>query len=70
LKIFVNGVEEASGTFAGTPTYNGSVSLGEGRSTAWYPFQGKIGSAKLYNRALSSAEIVSNFNALRSRFGI
>jgi hypothetical protein len=35
-----------------------------------YYFQGKIVSVKIYNRALSAAEIQQNFNALRGRFGI
>jgi hypothetical protein len=33
-------------------------------------FNGKIATAKLYNRALSAAEITQNFNALRGRYGI
>ena len=33
-------------------------------------FDGRISSTKLYNRALSAAEIQQNFNALRGRFGI
>jgi hypothetical protein len=31
---------------------------------------GRIGAVKIYNRALSAAEISQNFNALRNRFGI
>ena len=33
-------------------------------------FNGKVSSVKLYNRALSAAEIQQNFNATRRRFGI
>jgi len=33
-------------------------------------FGGKIAVTRMYNRALSSAEIAQNFNALRSRYGI
>jgi hypothetical protein len=33
-------------------------------------YAGKIASVKLYNRALSSAEITQNFNALRGRYGL
>ena len=33
-------------------------------------FAGKISSAKIYNRALTAAEIKQNFNANRGRFGI
>ena len=33
-------------------------------------FKGYISSLQIYNRALSAAEILQNFNALRGRFGI
>jgi len=33
-------------------------------------FSGKVGIARIYNRALSAAEILQNFNALRGRYGI
>ena len=33
------------------------------------PFTGRISNVMLYNRALSQAEILQNFNALRGRFG-
>ena len=31
---------------------------------------GDVGCARLYNRALSAAEVLQNFNAQRARFGI
>ena len=41
-------------------TYNGTGS----------PFHGNISSVSIYNRALSAAEILTNFNALRGRYGV
>jgi hypothetical protein len=35
----------------------------------WYS-KGNIAQASIYNRALSSAEVSQNFNALRGRFGV
>ncbi len=35
-----------------------------------FPFDGKIGNCLVYNKALSSAEVAQNFNALKSRFGL
>jgi hypothetical protein len=35
-----------------------------------YSTKGNISSAKVYNRALSAAEVSQNFNALRGRYGI
>ena len=34
------------------------------------PFNGKIGVTKVYNRALSAAEIQQNFNAVRKRYNL
>jgi hypothetical protein len=34
------------------------------------PLNGNISSSKIYNRALSDSEILQNFNALKSRFGL
>lgn len=39
-----------------------------GGSAGWY--SGKISTIRIYNRALTAAEISQNFNALRGRFGI
>jgi hypothetical protein len=33
-------------------------------------FNGYIGAWKIYNRALTSAEVTQNFNSLRGRYGI
>ena len=38
--------------------------------TASEPYLGSIGAVKVYNRALSAAEVNQNFNALRGRYGI
>ena len=48
-----------------TLMYQDSTSLGDGSSLAgdWSVF-------KVYNRALSAAEVTQNFNALRGRYGV
>jgi hypothetical protein len=72
MKIYVNGEFNNSGTFAGSQgEYAQGFSIGDGRDYAsWYPFNGKVSNAKVYNRTLTASEIQQNFNALRSRFGI
>jgi hypothetical protein len=73
VKLYVNGTEEATGTL----TFNrktGSRDLVIG-STAWslpggLNWAGSIGGTKIYNRALSAAEILQNYNATRYRFSI
>jgi hypothetical protein len=70
-KIYINGTLRTtgaaiSGNILATSTYylmrSGSANVDYG--------QGMIYSHKLYNRALTAAEIQQNFNATRSRFGI
>lgn len=69
-KIFFNGTEIFSDTnvVTGQNTTN-PVSVG-GYSSGIYAFVGAMPYYSLYNRALTSAEILQNFNAIRGRFGI
>jgi hypothetical protein len=48
-----------------------NVNIGRGFSLdSERKFNGKIPSVKIYNRALTAAEVTQNFNATRSRYGI
>ena len=71
-KVYHNGVEVATET-------PGLGLLDEGQSwlhlarafgSSSLFFDGKLAVAKIYNRALTAAEVKQNFNALRRRFGI
>lgn len=68
--IYVNGVLKGAGSMQSSPL-NTSASLIIGR----YAFgggylKGNIASAKVYNRALPSQEVLQNYNAQKSRFGL
>lgn len=76
---YVNGVQLGTGSTV-TPVvqsiYNTELYIGGmGNTTVrnenymYYP-KCSISNAKMYNRALSAAEVLQNFNALRGRFGI
>ena len=67
-KLYINGVEVASGTNTGIDTGSRDRYIG-GRGTS-FPFNGKIAMVKTYTRTLTTSEISSNFNAIRSRFNI
>ena len=70
LKLYKNGVLTHSGT---TPYAFNDYSINIGnrtRTSSFYPFNGNVYMVKAYNRALTAAEILKNFNAIRSRFGI
>jgi hypothetical protein len=67
--LYVNGVLEGRGAMSlGTPE---NVPFQIGGDTAlpvW--FNGRIPITRLYNRALSQAEVTQNYNAIKSRFGL
>jgi hypothetical protein len=80
LKLYVNGVLRITSTPTGTNTVKtystqpisiasfGSKIANQGNEL--YSSPANIGNAKLYNRALSAAEVAQNFNAQRQRFNI
>ena len=47
--------------------YIGSYATSNGQSPAYF-FNGNIGQASIYNRALTTAEVIANYNSLRPRF--
>lgn len=71
---YINGVVVGTGTTTGTLATNASgMSIGAygGYSgTHGYYYNGDQAIAKVYNRVLSQAEVLQNFNAFRGRFGI
>ena len=75
LRIYLNGSSDGSSTIGVATAYSGN-SAGRIGSTLHTnhgtkgAFNGKISIFKLYNRALSSTEILQNYNVLKSRFGI
>lgn len=72
MKIYTNGIETATGTFSGAQydSYPYVFTVGDGYDANWYRFNGQVASVKIYNRTLSSLEIMQNFSALRARFGV
>ena len=71
-KIYHNGVEVAT-TNPGLGFLDegsNNFALGKSYFSSTHFFDGKLSVAKIYNRALTAAEIKQNFNALRGRFGI
>ena len=61
-KVFINGQEQASGARSGNLNVN-NLPLRIGRTGApAYPFNGLIDEVRIYNRALSSAEVSDLYN--------
>jgi hypothetical protein len=73
MGIYINGSFRGSvdRTWNGTGRYaTNSWNLGRDNNNSNQFFYGNIASCKLYNRQLSADEILQNYNATRSRFGI
>jgi hypothetical protein len=67
--IYINGVNEVTGSSSlSGANYFSPDSIGRGYSGRY--FQGNIASVRFYDRSLTASEILQNFNAQRSRFGI
>jgi hypothetical protein len=73
IETFVNGVSVgtvshslASMLNTTNPLYIGSYNGGE--FPQW--FEGKIGIARLYNVSLTSAQVLQNYNADKSKYGL
>ena len=71
LTNYVNGVATATTATAYTPANvtNGDLFVGA-YGIGSELFHGSISSGKIYNRVLTAAEILQNFNAHRGRYGI
>ena len=70
-KVFVNGVESASNTNVNISwtTSAGNFQIGRSPGENYY-FNGKISTGRAYNKTLTPDEVLQNFNAQRSRFGV
>ncbi len=76
-KLYVDGVEKFSGSWdAGTGfTTGGSFVFGQeqdsvgGGFSSSQCFGGDLSLIRIYDRALTAAEVLQNYNALKSRFG-
>lgn len=72
-KYYINGTLANTATFTGAfaPTGN-YTALGDnyGDGGACTTFNSKMGAAYIYTKALSNAEIIQNYNASASRFGL
>jgi hypothetical protein len=70
IRLYLNGILDSSTSQTGITVSNpssliiGKVSYGNSY------FNGDIASTQIYNRALSAQEILQNYNAYKSRFGL
>ena len=70
--IYVNGIQVASVNASGTlNTGQTNQYIGKyGNAGNNYPFNGRIGESRVYNIALSAAQVLQNYNATKGKFGL
>ena len=68
--LYKNGVQVNSGTLANSIAVGQNFRLGADVNIPGERLNGKIYNQMVYNRALTAAEIVQNYNALQSRYGL
>jgi hypothetical protein len=69
IKIYYDGVDSRTRNYTTFTTSGNIISLGDNFSTS-FSFAGKIALFKSYNRALNADEILQNYNATKSRYGL
>jgi len=61
--------QTASSSYVSRKDSTSQFTIGRWRNSGYY-FNGKIGCANLYNRKLSNAKVLQNYNSMKSRFGL
>ena len=69
-RIYLNGIQTGSTTTGGPVTLNSNQPLQIGTRGAGNFFNGNISQVSIYNRALTATEILRNYNATKTRFGL
>ena len=67
--LYLNGIQETTSSDTTTFTGNQEILIGA-YSTAGNVYTGRIATSLVYNRVLTSTEILQNYNATKSRFGL
>jgi hypothetical protein len=73
MRLYINGVQVTQNTNV-TQSFTGGETLRIGShvnvSTPVSFWNGRIAQARVYNTALNAANILTNFNATKGRFGL
>jgi hypothetical protein len=72
VSFYINGVLDGSIAYNGTLKQNAAatLSIGSDPGVARRYWQGNVSNAQIYNRALSATEVLQNYNATKTRFGL
>jgi hypothetical protein len=72
FKLYRNGILASTLSSSGTKVYktSGNLLIAAPTQGGWSTFLGNIYLLQGYNRALTAAEVLQNFNAQKARFGL
>jgi hypothetical protein len=70
LILYLNGVSDISRSVGSLTTNTQPLRIGTSNDPFWLPFNGKVATTQIYNRALSASEILQNYNATKGRYGL
>lgn len=70
MRTYINGVLVRNQPFTGTPNGGGGFLIGRGYYGGVANYKGRVGIFKVYNRALTDAEVQQNFTSVRGRYGL
>jgi len=70
MQIYANGVLKGSSAASNLAPNGSSIRIGSRSNGDSRYFNGYIPIMKIYNKSLTSAEVLQNFNATKSRFGL
>lgn len=74
VNLYVNGKFNTSLNYVGTAASGGEIRIArrwdDVANVSSNFFSGDISQVKIYNRALNSTEVLQNYNAIKTRFGI
>jgi hypothetical protein len=68
LTAYINGLNVGTSTPSGHTNNTGNLIIGDAEVNEF--FSGSISTVQIYNRALSSTEVLQNYNAQKSRFNL
>ena len=68
---YMNGEIKVTRTYAGIDTGNANpLSIAQGVFVSYHYFDGLIGLVQMYNKALTAQEVLQNYNATKTRYGL